>query len=65
MKLAMHEQGPANPIVQYMTPKLDGALDKVHSLTGLYLPVEKSQYESIVFMAGALELLGGYALTEV
>lgn len=58
MKLAMHEQGPANPIVQYMTPKLDAALDKVHSLTSLHLPVDKSQYESIVFMAGALELLG-------
>lgn len=63
MKLVMHDQGAANPILQYMTPKMDGALATVHSYTGLYLPVQQEQYANIVFVAGALELLGGVLFT--
>lgn len=63
MKLVMHEQGPANPILQYMTPKMDGALNTVFSYTGVRLPVEQEQYATIVFVAGGLELLGGLLFT--
>jgi hypothetical protein len=63
MKLVMHDQGAANPILQYMTPKMDGALATVHSYTGLYLPLQQEQYANIVFVAGALELLGGVLFT--
>lgn len=63
MKLMMHDQGAANPILQYFTPKMDGALGKVHSLTGLQLPLEQEQYANIVFVMGAMELLGGVLFT--
>lgn len=63
MKLVMHEQGPANPIIQYMAPKVDGALDNFQQLTGLRLPIEQTQYQNIVFVAGSLELLGGVLFT--
>lgn len=63
MKLMMHEQGAANPILQYFTPKMDGALGKVHSMIGLQLPVEQEQYANIVFIMGAMELLGGVLFT--
>lgn len=63
MKMVMHEQGPANPILQYMTPKMDGALDTVYSYTGVRLPIEREQYATIVFAAGGLELLGGLLFT--
>lgn len=63
MKLEMHHEGAANPILQYFTPKMDDALSKVHSLTGLHLPVDKEQYATIIFAAGALELLGGVLFT--
>lgn len=63
MKMMMHEQGPANPILQYMTPKMDGALKTFHSYTGVQLPVEQEQYGTIVFVAGGLELLGGLLFT--
>lgn len=63
MKLMMHDQGAANPILQYFTPKMDGALGKVHSMTGLQLPLEQEQYANIVFVMGAMELLGGVLFT--
>jgi hypothetical protein len=63
MKMMMHEQGPANPILQYMTPKMDGALKMFHIYTGVQLPVEQEQYGTIVFVAGGLELLGGLLFT--
>jgi len=59
MKLIHHELGPANPIVQYMTPKMDDALGKFYKLTGVQLPVEQEQYPNLIFTAGALEALGG------
>lgn len=59
----MHDQGAANPILQYFTPKMDGALGKVHSMTGLQLPLEQEQYANIVFVMGAMELLGGVLFT--
>jgi hypothetical protein len=63
MKLMMHEQGAANPILQYFTPKMDGALGKVHCMTGLQLPVEQEQYANMLFIMGAMELLGGVLFT--
>lgn len=63
MKLVHHEEGPASPIVQYLTPKMDTALSKVHSLTGISLPIEPEQYPNLIFVTGSLELLGGVLFT--
>jgi hypothetical protein len=63
MKLVHHELGPANPILQYMTPKVDASLSRVHSLTGVQLPVSQEQLSTLLFVAGSVELLGATLFT--
>lgn len=63
MKLVQHEEGLASPVVAFMAPKMDQALNSLHSLTGLQLPLERGQYPNLVFLAGCMELLGGILFT--
>jgi hypothetical protein len=65
MKLTHHSDGPGSPLVQFMTPKMDDALSRLHSLSGLQLRqvLPREHYPWLVFGAGCMELLGGILFT--
>jgi predicted metal-dependent phosphotriesterase family hydrolase len=41
MQVAQHDEATGGPIVAYMAPKMDNALNQIEQLTGLHVPLEK------------------------
>lgn len=41
MKLAQHDEGGQGPIVAYMAPKMDAALDKLDHYTSVRVPLHR------------------------